>query len=54
MKKFILPLCLSVIFIVGFKQINPTLDVVGVLLAILMGSGIGVAINSQVFKKTKE
>ena len=53
MKKFIIPIILSILFMGGAKQLNSELNVVGFLLAIMLGVGIGVAINSLLFKVKK-
>jgi len=54
MKKMIIPVGLSVLLVVVFNQINPGTNAVGILLAVLMGAGIGAAVNSLIFKEKKQ
>ena len=53
MKKFIIPIVLSVILMAVAKQFNPELNLVGYFLAVLLGVGLGAGINSFLFKERK-
>ncbi len=54
MKKYIVPIVVTVLLLGTFKTVNPSLNAVGALLAILLGFGIGFAINSIIFKVKKK
>lgn len=53
MKRAILPVGLVILLNVIIMMINPDVEVVGNLLAGLIGLGIGVALNNLIFKTKK-
>lgn len=53
MKQAALPIVFAIIMIVIAKLANPIVEVGGIFIAGLIGAGIGVALNSVVFREKK-
>ncbi|MDX9871595.1 MAG: hypothetical protein RBT41_04125 [Clostridia bacterium] len=50
MKLFIFPVICAILLVIGFRQINPDMAIMGIAISALMGLGVGVGLNNLVFR----
>ncbi|MEL7571040.1 MAG: hypothetical protein AAGU14_10860 [Eubacteriaceae bacterium] len=53
MKQAILPIGIAILMVVFTRNVNPIVEIGGIIMAALIGLGIGVALNSLVMKIIK-
>jgi len=54
MKKAIIPVCFTTLVLIVSKVANPTVGIAGLVIAGLIGLGIGMTINEVVFRNKEK